>query len=61
MMNKYLIRLDDACPHMSLVKWAQMENILDKFEIIGIYDEMTLDSPKSDSERIYFVCKKGDN
>ena len=39
----------------------ELKNILDKFEIIGIYDEMTLDSPKSDSERIYFVCKKGDN
>lgn len=39
----------------------ELKNILDKFEIIGIYDEMTLDPPKSDSERIYFVCKKGDN
>ena len=36
----------------------ELKNILDKFEIIGIYDEMTFDSPKSDSERIYFVCKK---
>ena len=36
----------------------ELKNILDKFEIIGIYDEMTLDPPKSDSERIYFVCKK---
>lgn len=39
----------------------ELKNILDKFEIIGIYDEMTLEPPKSDSERIYFVCKKGDN
>lgn len=29
-----------------------------KFDIIGIYDELTLDKPKKDSERVYFVCKK---
>lgn len=28
------------------------------FEILGIYDELTLDSPREDSERIYFVCKR---
>lgn len=33
MINKYLIRLDDACPYMSLVKWTQMEKILDKFGV----------------------------
>lgn len=37
----------------------QLINALeDDFEIIGIYDELTLNSPKEDSERIYFVCKK---
>ena len=40
---------------------SKIEIISEIWEIIGIYDEMTLDSPKSDSERIYFVCKKGDN
>lgn len=28
------------------------------FEILGIYDELTLNSPREDSERIYFVCKR---
>lgn len=28
-----------------------------KFEILGIYDELTLNEPRNDSERIYFVCK----
>lgn len=28
------------------------------FEILGIYDELTLDCPKEDSERIYFVCRR---
>lgn len=31
---------------------------LDKFEILGIYDELTLDAPKKDSERVYFVLKR---
>lgn len=29
MKNKYLIRLDDACPTMDAAKWQRMENILD--------------------------------
>jgi len=29
MKNKYLIRLDDACPTMNVVKWQRMENLLD--------------------------------
>lgn len=28
-MNKYLIRLDDACPTMDAKKWKRMEDILD--------------------------------
>lgn len=28
-MNKYLIRLDDACPTMDAKKWRRMEDILD--------------------------------
>lgn len=28
------------------------------FEILGIYDELTLNPPENDSERIYFVCKR---
>ena len=28
------------------------------FEVLGVYDELTPDPPKPDSERIYFVCKR---
>ncbi|MDE6659850.1 MAG: methyltransferase domain-containing protein [Eubacterium sp.] len=28
------------------------------FEVLGIYDDMTLEKPKKDSERLYFVCKR---
>ena len=33
MRNKYLIRLDDACPTMDSQKWSRMEKILDKYGI----------------------------
>lgn len=32
-MNKYLIRLDDACPTMDAAKWQRMEDILDYYEV----------------------------
>lgn len=32
-MNKYLIRLDDACPTMDAKKWQRMEDILDSCEV----------------------------
>ena len=28
------------------------------FDVLGVYDDMTRNEPKSDSERIYFVCKR---
>lgn len=28
------------------------------FEVLGTYDELTLNPPKPDSERIYFICKR---
>ena len=28
------------------------------FEVLDIYDDMTLEQPKKDSERLYFVCKR---
>ena len=28
------------------------------FEVLGVYNELTLDPPKDTSERIYFVCKR---
>lgn len=28
------------------------------FEILGVYDDMTLEKPKNNSERLYFICKR---
>ena len=33
MRNKYLIRLDDACPNMCLLSWGKIEKILDKYDV----------------------------
>lgn len=33
MRQKYLIRLDDACPTMDASKWRRMENILDDYGV----------------------------
>lgn len=39
---------------------SQLIDVLNStgFEIIGIYDELTENEPKENSERIYFVCKR---
>ena len=39
----------------------ELKNAAGKFHVMGIYEEMTLGDVKEDSERIYFVLKKGDN
>ena len=38
----------------------ELSNLLNKvgFVDIKVYDELSYDEPKSDSERLYFVCKK---
>lgn len=36
----------------------EIKSVLGNFEVIGIYDELTLSKPKKDSERIYFVLKR---
>ena len=36
----------------------ELKSVLYNFDIIGIYDDLSLDSPKNDSERLYFVCKR---
>lgn len=33
MNNKYLIRLDDACPTMDRAKWQRMFDILDRYDV----------------------------
>lgn len=37
---------------------STLKDTLHGFDIIGIYDELTLDEQRDDSERLYFVCKK---
>lgn len=32
-MNKYLIRLDDACPTMDAQKWQRLEDLLDAYDV----------------------------
>ena len=32
-MTTYVMRLDDACPHWDVDKWARMEGVLDRFGI----------------------------
>ena len=36
----------------------ELKSTLKDFEIVGIYDDMSFDEQKADSERIYFVCKR---
>ncbi len=36
----------------------QLKSALSKFELIGIYDELSLKPQHDESERLYFVCKK---
>lgn len=41
-MNKYIIRLDDACPNMNKKNWDRIEKLLDKYDIrpiVGIIPE----------------------
>lgn len=36
----------------------ELKSALKGFEIIGIYDDLTLNPPNDKSERVYFVCKR---
>lgn len=36
----------------------ELKRILNSFEIIAVYDELTTESPTENSQRVYFVCKK---
>lgn len=52
-MNKYLIRLDDACPTMDAKKWQRMENILDCYRVrpmVGIIPNNNDSKQKIDAE-----------
>lgn len=39
----------------------QLKSVLDKFDVLSVYDDMTENSPNDKSERIYFVCKRKNN
>lgn len=36
----------------------ELKKALIGFDVLGIYDDLTLNSPTNESERIYFVCKR---
>lgn len=36
----------------------ELKSVLNNFEILAVYDDMTENPPKPDSERLYFVCKR---
>lgn len=33
-------------------------NALEGFEVLGVYEELTENSPKADTERVYYICKR---
>lgn len=53
MANKYLIRLDDACPTMDAAKWQRMEDILDRYGVrpmVGVIPNNNDSKQKIDAE-----------
>lgn len=35
-----------------------LKNLLNDFEIVAVYNELTEDLPEENSERVYFICRK---
>lgn len=65
-MNKYLIRLDDACPTMDAQKWQRMEDILDAFGVkpmVGVIPANEDPKQMIDTEdsRFWFKVKNWEN
>ena len=59
-MNKYLIRLDDACPTMDATKWQRMEDMLDRYGVrpmVGVIPANNDSKQKIDSEDVAFWKK----
>lgn len=53
MKNKYLIRLDDACPTMDAANWQRMEDILDRYGVrpmVGVIPNNNDSKQKIDAE-----------
>lgn len=77
MQNKYLIRLDDACPTMDYSKWNRIFDLLDKYSIypmVGIiphnedpkqmideYDPMFWEKARSWEKKGYAIALHGYN
>lgn len=36
----------------------ELKSVLYNFDIVAIYDDLSFNAPKNDSERLYFVCKR---
>lgn len=56
-MNKYLIRLDDACTTMNAVNWQRMEGILDRYNVkpmVGVIPDNKDHNQQIDPEDILF-------
>lgn len=59
-MNKYLIRLDDACPTMDAAKWQRIEDMLDRYGVrpmVGVIPANNDPKQKIDSEDFTFWDK----
>lgn len=60
MKNKYLIRLDDACPTMDAAKWQRMEDILDRYGVcpmVGVIPNNNDPKQKIDADNPAFWDK----
>lgn len=59
-MKRYLIRLDDACPTMSAIKWQRMEDLLSAYGVrpmVGVIPSNVDSMLKIDSEDLNFWYK----
>lgn len=56
--NNYDRFSEEFCEKAYDVQEIKHALIKNNFEILGIYDELSLNNVRNDSERIYFVCKK---
>lgn len=53
--NRYFEQFSEKAYSVKDLKEALNYNY---FEVLGVYDELTENMPREDSERIYFVCRK---
>ncbi len=51
-------RYSESFQELALPTEQIKELLADSFEIVGIYDDLTLNPEREDSERLYFVCKR---